>query len=512
MTSCSVLFTSAEESMTAETAEMPAFFVDLNLDQIVNIITAAKEEYNLKPYFYTSLKKVNAIMYRHEVMRDLEKKMLFEKVETFARKMREMRAHLLRAKKLSYKHQRESWFLDAVELYCGAVQSLSADLDQEADLESRGLSALRDYVRRYVQSDAFTSLMAETRRLKHDLAQVQYCLLINYGSISVRRHDSETDYRAEVEATFEKFKQAAARDYSVKFSSSEEMNHVEAQVLDCVAELYPDVFLHLGAYCDSRTGYLDETIAIFDREIQLYVSYLEFIAGLKHKGLDFCYPRITDSGKEVYDSDGFDLALAHTLSVEGFQVVCNDFHLMGNERIIVVSGPNQGGKTTFARAFGQLHYLASLGCPVPGRKAQLFLFDRLFTHFEKAETVQNGRGRLQGDLLRFHEILSAATFRSIIIMNEIFSSTTLRDAMFLGKRIMGRIMDLDVLCVCVTFIDELSCLSEKTVSMVSTIVPEDPALRTYKLVRKPADGLAYALSIAEKYRLTSERLGERLQR
>ena len=510
MTSCSVLFTSAEESMTAEAAEMPAFFVDLNLDQIVNIITAAKEEYNLKPYFYTSLKNVDAIMYRHEVMRDLEKKTLFEKVKTFARKMREMREHLLRAKKLYYKHQRESWFLDAVELYCGAVQSLSADLDQ-ADLESRGLSALRDYVRRYVQSDAFTSLVAETRSLKHDLANVQYCLLIKDGSISVRRYDSETDYRAEVEATFEKFKQAAAKDYSVKFSSSEEMNHVEAQALNCVAELYPDVFLHLGAYCDSRTGYLDETIAIFDREIQFYVSYLEFIAELKHQGLDFCYPKVTDSFKEVYDSDCFDLALAHKLYVEGLQVVCNDFHLMGNERIIVVSGPNQGGKTTFARAFGQLHYLASLGCPVPGRKAQLFLFDRLFTHFEKAETIQNGRGKLQDDLLRFHEILNAATSQSIIVMNEIFSSTTLRDAMFLGKRIMERIMDLDILCVCVTFIDELSSLSEKTVSMVSTIVPEDPALRTYKLVRKPADGLAYALSIAEKYRLTSERLAERLR-
>lgn len=509
MTFQSILFARTEDSRNSETLEPPSFFTDLNLDQVIDAITAGKQEYHLQPFFYTLLHDLDVITYRHEIMQDLEHPRLYEHIQTFAGNMRTMREHLTQANKLHYQYQKERWFLDAVDIYCDAVTDLLSHLSQ-LTLQSRGFLAFREYMTSYVSSGRFTSLLSETKQLKADLSAVAYCLLIRGSSITVRKYEAESDYSADVTETFAKFKQGAAKDYQIALRDFPDMNHVEAHILDLVARLYPDLFSHLDIYCTNNSQYTDETLAVFDREIQFYLAYLEYMASIKRAGLPFCYPYLSVTSKEISVNDGFDLALASKLVHERSPVVCNDVSLKGKERIVVVTGPNQGGKTTFARAFGQAHYLASLGCLVPGKEAHLFLFDRLFTHFEKEETIKDLRGKLQDELVRLDTIFKQATSNSLIILNELFTSTTVNDALFLSKKIMENIIQLDALSVWVTFIDELASFSEQTISMVSTVVPDNPAMRTYKIVRKPADGLAYALAIAEKYRLTYERVKERI--
>ncbi len=506
----SILFAGPSDRVGGDQVEAPAFFPDLNCDQIVAGITAGRDQYNLVPFFHTCLQRVEAIRYRHEVMQDLEVSPLYEKVSSFAARMREVREHLGQAQKMYYKEQKEAWFRDAVETYCAAINEFAADL-RESDLRSRGFRSFRDYIADYAHSARFRSLVNEADKLKADLATVEYCVLIKGDRFTVAKYDDEADYSVEVERTFEKFKQGAVRDYRINFAASVEMNHIEAKILEFVARLFPEVFGALEQFCNRNQNFIDPTIATFDREVQFYLSYFEYAGALKRGGLSFCYPRISSADREIYDREGFDIALAHKLLKDNSPVICNDFHLTGRERILVVSGPNQGGKTTFARAFGQLHYLMSIGLPVPGKEAQLFLFDNIYTHFEKEEKVENLRGKLEDDLLRIHGILDRATPRSIIVLNEIFTSTTIKDETFLSEKMMEKIIALGALCIWVTFVDELASFGPQVVSMVSTVVPENPAVRTFRILRRPADGLAYAMAIAQKYGLTYEAIRKRIQ-
>jgi DNA mismatch repair protein MutS len=505
--------------------EAPACLGDLHLDRVVAAWTAGRDDVDgLAQRCYVTLRDPDAVAYRHEAFRDLEAASLREAVARFGLRMRRVRERVDHAGTVSRPLQRQRWYLDAAAAYVEAVTGLAVDLDR-ARLASRALRGIRGFLRAHVADPAFVALRDDAAARLAQVAAVRYRLHLQGDVIAVEPPPvgaaaesaagpegdaaaAAVDLGAAVARTFARFARAPGAGKRAKFAEPLEMNHVEAAVLEMVARLHPDAFAGVAAFVERHPAFVDPVVERFDREVHFYVAYLDLIRPLQAAGLAFCYPTVSSHDKSTRSVGGFDLALALARGPDG--IVPNDFALVADERVFVVTGANQGGKTTFARAFGQLHHLAGLGCPVPGRAADVFLADAVLTHFEREEDVRTRRGKLEEELVRLHALLQRATPDSVVVMNEAFTSTAAADALFLGGRILDRLFEIDALGVYVTFVDELASAGPKTVSLVAGVDPDDPARRTFRIERRPADGRAHALAIARAHRLTRADLRERL--
>jgi DNA mismatch repair protein MutS len=489
----------------------PECLADLHLDQIVTAVTAGPGDNDLARIFYSPLRRLSTVQYRQQVFRDLENDEMRVPIQNFVDGMRAMHGRLHVATNAWHRLQRQGWLLAAVETYCHVV-ALLRDALSEIEPRSQGLLKFTEHIQHYVDSHPFNKLRADSEAIRDQLHNVRYLVHIDGLRVQVEKFDGQTDYSCEVTETFERFATEVSTDYRVPLPNFKDMNHVEEQILECVAKLHPESFSLLDDFCSRYEHFIEPALARFEHEIRFYLSYLAFMRRFTAVGLTFSYPDVTDEPGVMDTQDAFDLALAVSIVQDQQCPVTNDFHLSQGERIFIVTGPNQGGKTTFARTIGQCAYLASVGCPIPASGARLTLPDQIFTHFERQEDLSTLHGKLDNELMRIYDILSRATDTSIIIMNESFSSTTVNDALLIGREVLERVIQLRCVAVYVSFLDELSALDPACVSMVGEVAHDDPTLRTFKFSRRPADGLAYAAALADKYGLSYSVLGQRISR
>jgi len=216
--------------------------------------------------------------------------------------------------------------------------------------------------------------------------------------------------------------------------------------------------------------------------------------GIEANGYRFSIPRFTEDGS-VHVKGFYNLLLAKKKVA-----VANDIRTSGDKRVFIITGVNGGGKTTFAISFGQLAFLSSIGVPVPAEEAELPAFSKIATVFPTGEGTLEGLSRLEEDVARVRKVLGSADSKTLVIVNELFSTTTSEEGFELARRFIGKIKDKGSYLLYVTFITRLAAL--EGVIPLSTVVEDDRI--TYRIVEGAPDSRSMAVRIASRYHLLYE--------
>ena len=180
--------------------------------------------------------------------------------------------------------------------------------------------------------------------------------------------------------------------------------------------------------------------------------------------------------------------------------VANDIHMDEEERILLITGPNMGGKSTYMRQTALIVIMAQMGCFVPAKSCLMPLFDQIFTRIGASDDILSGQSTFMVEMNEANHALQEATPRSLILFDEIGRGTSTYDGMALAQAM------IEYIAACVhaktifsTHYHELTSLADSIgcVRNVHVVVKEDNDEVTflYKVKDGPA-GHSYGINVA----------------
>ena len=244
------------------------------------------------------------------------------------------------------------------------------------------------------------------------------------------------------------------------------------------------ISLAAGALAQST----DHILSFFDRlrvELGFYVGCLNLREQLARKGEPICFPEPVPAGAAVLSGRGvYDACLS--LSVEG-RVVGNDLDADGR-RLVMVTGANRGGKSTFLRSVGLAQLMMQSGMFVAAESFQADVRDGIFTHFRREEDAGMRSGKLDEELSRMSSMLNRMTPRSLVLLNESFASTNEREGSEIARQIVRALVETGVKVFYVSHMFDLAqgfYLQKMDAALFLRAERQADGRRTFRLVAGP---------------------------
>ncbi len=206
-----------------------------------------------------------------------------------------------------------------------------------------------------------------------------------------------------------------------------ELKEYEAKILDAQEKI---VEIERRLFAELRTAVASEARRI--RQTALALAEVDVLAAFAHLAArrNYCRPQLEDSGDLEIAEGRHPVIEEQEQGAGGERFVPNDLYLNSTTHtILVLTGPNMGGKSTYLRQAALIVILAQMGSFVPARSARLGLVDRVFTRIGASDNLARGRSTFMVEMTETAAILHTATPRSLVLLDEVGRGTSTYDGL-----------------------------------------------------------------------------------
>ena len=539
-------------------------FHDLGLDVISKEVSSEPREQNIVAEILSHLSAdPDVTNYRQDVFEDLKNlpdirakiSELFEKIE-FNKQYGVIRKSKDEVEGLWFLMHRLNQYRD----YITCVDSLKECLGDDR-IKSQGLKDYRSYIDEVYADAHFNELKKDLEKLTKDTAEIQSVTIgmnlnsrleaVSMGIVSVNNKpfkksgivsnfadgiggdkikegnewngdmhyrlveksqgQSFSGFMGEVVKATNPLVRSASASTTTSIASGDALANSPAQ-FDTVLNRMLDVMAkNLRRTLDKYSEMALTEVADVIPEFVYYIRFIDFLSKIEAKGFKLTKAKAVPKNEVSMEAKGFyNFKLALNL-LNPKDLVVNDLDFDYDHTIYILTGANRGGKTTATQGIGLLYALAQGGVYVPADSFEFAPADCIYTHFPADEDQTMDLGRLGEECIRFKEIFTEATDKSLILMNETFSTTSFEEGYYIACDSIKALLTKAARTIYNTHMHKLGLDAEEfskdfKQKASSLVVKSDGGKRSFKLAIAPPEGSSYAADIAKKYGVTYEML------
>ena len=279
---------------------------------------------------------------------------------------------------------------------------------------------------------------------------------------------------------------------------TEELKNMEDKILGAEQKLISleyEIFLEIRS---KTIDYLPELKA--NADVLSQIDVLSGLAELAEKN-NYCRPLLTKDLK-IEISNGRHPVVEQTLDYGQF--VPNDAYLDHvDNKVMILTGPNMSGKSTFMRQIALIVLLAQIGSYVPADSAEIGIADRIFTRVGAADDLAGGQSTFMVEMNEVSQIMRNATSRSLLILDEIGRGTSTYDGLSIAWSVIEHIVDpeyINARTLFATHYHELTDLAESTQGVFNchiSTTEQDGKIVFLHQIEEGCAGQSYGIEVAE---------------